>query len=277
MSIAKKILVKSFLMEQFVNIKSLSVGRIRELTASEDEPSAELLEALAADSRAGVQAIYKHYLKFRVREQDENIRLKEMRLFEGSLGKPGHQLVAGIDEAGRGPLAGPVVAAAVVLQPGFLPQGLNDSKKLTPVKREALDTVIKTGAVSWAVGMATVGEIELFNIHHASLLAMRRALNGLQLSPDLILVDGRFTLPGVDVDQNSVVGGDGLCPSIAAASILAKVTRDRLMDTLHLLYPEYGFDRHRGYGTPYHLTAISVHGSCPVHRRSFLPVKQLTD
>jgi len=224
LSIAKKILVKSFLMEQLVNIKSLSVDRIRELTASEDEPSAELLEALAADSRAGVQAIYKHYLKVRVREQDENRRLKEMRLFEGSLGKPGHQLVAGIDEAGRGPLAGPVVAAAVVLQPGgFLPQDLNDSKKLTPVKREALDTVIKTNAVSWAVGMATVGEIELFNIHHASLLAMQRALNGLQLSPDLILVDGRFTLPGVDVDQSSVVGGDGLCPSIAAASILAKV------------------------------------------------------
>lgn len=260
-----------------MNIKSLSVDRIRELAEREGEPSDELLEAMAADSRTGVQAVYKHCLKAREREQAESRRLKEMRLYEDSLRKPGHRLVAGVDEAGRGPLAGPVVAAAVVLQTGFLPQGLNDSKKLTPVKRETLDTVIKTDAVSWAVGMATVGEIELFNIHHASLLAMKRALNGLQMSPDLILVDGRFTLPGVDVDQCPVVGGDGLCPSIAAASVLAKVTRDRLMDTLHLLYPEYGFDRHRGYPTPYHLTTISVHGPCPVHRRGFLPVKQLAD
>jgi len=260
-----------------VNIKSLSVDRIRKLAAREGGPSDELLEAMMADSRSGVQAVYQHYLKARVRDRAENRRLKEMCLYEAGLGKPDHRLVAGIDEAGRGPLAGPVVAAAAVLQAGFLPQGLNDSKKLTPAKREALATVIKTGAVAWAVGMATVGEIELFNIHHASLLAMQRALNGLQLSPDLILVDGRFTLPGVDVDQRPVVGGDGLCPSIAAASILAKVTRDRLMDTLHLLYPEYGFDRHRGYGTPYHLTAISLHGSCPVHRRGFLPVKQLAD
>ncbi|MFA7468658.1 MAG: ribonuclease HII [Desulfotomaculaceae bacterium] len=261
-----------------MNIKSLSVDRIRELAAREDGPSDELLEAMMADSRSGVQAVYKHYLKARVRDRAENRRLEEMCLFEGSLGtKPGHQLVAGIDEAGRGPLAGPVVAAAVVLRTGLLPQGLNDSKKLTPIKRETLETVIKTDAVAWAVGMATVSEIELFNIHHASLLAMKRALNGLQLSPDLILVDGRFTLPGVDVDQRPVVGGDGLCPSIAAASVLAKVTRDRLMDTLHLLYPEYGFDRHRGYPTPYHLTTISVHGPCPVHRRGFLPVKQLAD
>lgn len=260
-----------------MNIKSLGVDQVRKLAEREGGPSEELLGAMAADSRAGVRAIYEKCLKDRAREQAESKRLKEMRLFESRLREPGHRLVAGADEAGRGPLAGPVVAAAVILAPDFLPRDLNDSKKLTPVKRDTLDAEIKAGAVTWAVGMSTVGEIELYNIHHASLLAMQRAINGLHLSPDLILVDGRFTIPGVDVDQRPVVGGDGLCPSIAAASVLAKVARDRLMDTLHLLYPEYGFDRHRGYPTPYHLTAIAVHGPCPVHRRGFMPVRQSAD
>ncbi len=264
-------------MEQPVNIKSLSVDQVRKLAEREGGPSEELLGAMAADNRNGVRALYMQCLKAREKEQAESRRLEDMRLFENRLREPGHRLTAGVDEAGRGPLAGPVVAAAVILAPDFLLRDLNDSKKLTPVKREALDAEIKTGAVTWAVGMATVGEIELYNIHHASLLAMKRAINGLQLSPDLILVDGRFTIPGVDLDQRPVVGGDGLCPSIAAASVLAKVARDRLMDTLHLLYPEYGFDRHRGYPTPYHLTAIAVHGPCAVHRSGFMPVRQSAD
>lgn len=260
-----------------MNIKSLSVVQVRKLADKEGGPSDELLGAMAVDSRAGIRALYEKCLKDRAREQAEIRRLKEMSLLESRLREPGHHITAGVDEAGRGPLAGPVVAAAVILPPDFTPRNLNDSKKLTPVKREALDAEIKAGAVSWAVGMSTVGEIELYNIHYASLLAMKRAINGLQLSPDLILVDGRFTIPGVDVDQRPVVGGDGLCPSIAAASVLAKVARDRLMDTLHLLYPLYGFDRHRGYPTPDHLTAIAVFGPCPVHRSGFLPVRQLTD
>lgn len=260
-----------------MDIKSLSVAKIKELTARGEGPSGELIEAMAADGRAGVQALYKRCLKVWEREQAESRRLQEMYLFESNLRKPGHHLVAGIDEAGRGPLAGPVIAAAVVLPAGFVLEGLNDSKKLTPVKREALDAVIKTNAISWTVGVSTVGEIEEYNIHHASLLAMVRAVNGLQLNPDLVLVDGRFTIPGIVIEQRPVVGGDGLCPSIAAASVLAKVTRDRLMDILHLLYPEYGFNQHRGYGTSYHMTAISVFGPCPVHRRGFLPVKEILD
>lgn len=260
-----------------MDIKSLSVARVRELAEAEGGPTDELLEAMASDRRSGIQAVYRRCLAARDRERADSRRLEEMHIYESNLRKPGHRLVAGIDEAGRGPLAGPVVAAAVVLPAGFLPEGLNDSKKLTPARREALDAAIKKGAVSWAVGVATVAEIETYNIHHASLLAMTRALDGLQLNPDLVLVDGRFTVPGIEVEQRPVVGGDGLCPSIAAASVVAKVARDRLMDILHLLYPEYGFDRHRGYGTPYHLTAITLYGPCPVHRRGFLPVRSMTE
>lgn len=260
-----------------MNIKSLSVTRLKEMAEAEGGPPAELLEAMSTDTRAGVQALYRRCLAARERERAENRRREEMRLYERNLTSPGQYLVAGIDEAGRGPLAGPVVAAAVILPAGFIPAGLNDSKKLTPAKREVLDADIKANAVSWSVGMATVEEIESFNIHHASLTAMARALEGLQVRPDLVLVDGRFTIPGIEHDQRPVVGGDGLCPSIAAASVVAKVARDRLMDILHLLYPDYGFDRHRGYGTPLHLAAIEAFGPCPVHRRSFLSHKRVDE
>ena len=258
-----------------MDIKSFTVAGIKELVEQEGSPSRELLEAMAADSRHGVQVLYKRCLADRQSEITRAKRFAEMRDFEQSLKKPSHRLVAGIDEAGRGPLAGPVVAAAVILSGGFMFSGLDDSKKLSPAKRQELDAQIKDSAPAWAVGMATVEEIEIHNIHHASLLAMTRALNGLRLRPDLVLIDGRFNLPGLETEQRAVIGGDGLCPSIAAASVVAKVARDQLMDVLHLLYPEYGFDRHRGYGTPFHLTAIELHGPCPVHRRGFLPVKEM--
>ncbi|MCL2338326.1 MAG: ribonuclease HII [Firmicutes bacterium] len=260
-----------------MDIKSLTVDQVKKLVQKEGGPAGELLGAMAADSRAGIRAIYARCLQNKAREQAENKRLQEMFLWESRLRKPWQRLVAGTDEAGRGPLAGPVVAAAVILAPDLQLRDLNDSKKLTPAKRESLEVAIKAGAVSWAVGMATVDEIELYNIHQASLLAMQRAINDLRLSPDLILVDGRFTIPRLAVEQQPITGGDGLCPSIAAASILAKVARDRLMDELHLIYPQYGFDRHRGYPTPYHLTAIAAHGPCPVHRRGFMPLRQLAD
>lgn len=260
-----------------VDISSLTVSGIRELLDQEGGPKRELLAAMAKDPRSAVRAMSRRYMAARQKLDDLRRRREEMREYESGLKEPGHRLVAGVDEAGRGPLAGPVVAAAVILPAEFSLGGLDDSKKLSPGMRATLAAGIKKTALDWAVGMATVDEIEKYNIHHASMLAMLRAVGNLTLKPDLLLVDGRFTLPELDVDQKAVVGGDGLCPSIAAASVVAKVTRDGLMDILHILYPEYGFDRHKGYGTASHLAALSVFGPCPVHRRGFTPVRQLID
>ncbi len=181
--------------------------------------------------------------------------------------------IAGIDEAGRGPLAGPVVAAAVILPPDFSLPGLNDSKKLTEKRRAELEPLIQAQATSWALGRADAGEIDQLNILQATLLAMRRAFEGLARKPDLVLVDGN-QWPGIDCPGRTVIGGDALEPAISAASILAKVARDREMMALHKRYPHYGFDRHKGYPTRLHLEAISVHGVTPVHRRSFGPVRR---
>ncbi|MDQ0287583.1 ribonuclease HII [Desulfofundulus luciae] len=192
--------------------------------------------------------------------------------YEEELLDQGYSLVAGVDEAGRGPLAGPVVAAAVIL-PGrvFLP-GLNDSKKVSPGRREDLAHRIKQVALDWAIGISTVNEIELLNIHFASLLAMRRAVQGLSVVPQFLLVDGRFTLD-LSLPQRALVGGDASSASIAAASILAKVTRDQLMQVCHYLYPQYGFDRHKGYPTSAHRQALARWGPCPLHRPGFRGVR----
>ncbi|WP_428623964.1 ribonuclease HII [Sedimenticola sp.] len=184
-----------------------------------------------------------------------------------------HSWVAGIDEAGRGPLAGPVVAAAVILPAEYSLPGLNDSKKLTEKRREKLEPLIQEQAVSWAIGRAEPQEIDQLNILQATLLAMRRAYEGLSRKPDFILVDGN-QWPQIDCPGRTVVGGDTLEPSISAASVLAKVARDREMLALHDVYPQYGFDRHKGYPTKTHLEAISAHGVTPTHRRSFGPVRK---
>jgi len=185
-------------------------------------------------------------------------------------------LVAGVDEAGRGPLAGPVVAAAVILPRGFCPEGLNDSKKVPAARRETLAALIQRAALAWAVGVSEVEEIDRENIHRATFLAMTRAVSFLAPAPGHLLVDG-YAIPGVMVPQTAVVHGDGLCAAIAAASILAKVTRDRMMVEYHGRYPQYGFDRHKGYGTAGHLAALAVHGLCPWHRRSFAPVRAVLE
>lgn len=186
------------------------------------------------------------------------------------------QVFCGCDEAGRGPLAGPVYAAAVILPRGFLPEGLNDSKKLSPAKRERLYEEIRAQAQAFAVARAEVEEIERLNILEAAMLAMRRAIAGLQQVPDAALVDGpiarNFPLPAFPV-----VGGDGKCPSIAAASILAKVERDRNCLELDALYPQYGFAVHKGYATKAHREAILRYGPCPAHRKSFLRKLLKTD
>jgi len=180
-------------------------------------------------------------------------------------------LVAGVDEAGRGPLAGPVVAAAVILDDLKPIVGLNDSKKLTEKRREKLYDEILAKALCCSIAEASVQEIDTLNILQATLLAMRRAVDGLRLKPVKVLVDGN-RLPVLDVRAEAIVQGDALVPAISAASILAKVRRDRMCAQLHAQYPQYGFDRHKGYGTAEHLQALAEHGPSPWHRSSFAPV-----
>ena len=182
-------------------------------------------------------------------------------------------LVAGVDEAGRGPLAGPVVAAAVILDERQPIAGLADSKKLTALRRERLFDEIRAKALCCSVAEASVEEIDRLNILQATLLAMRRAVQGLRLKPALVLVDGN-RLPVLDIPAQAIVKGDALVPAISAASILAKVHRDRWCAEVHAQYPQYGFDAHKGYGTAAHLQALRAHGASPLHRRSFAPVAQ---
>jgi len=184
----------------------------------------------------------------------------------------GGGLVAGCDEVGRGPLAGPVVAAAVILDERRRIRGLNDSKMLTALQRERLDGEIRDKALCVSVGMASVEEIDAINILQAALLAMRRAVEGLRLVPQLVLVDGNQR-PRLPIPCRTIVGGDAKVRAISAASIVAKVHRDGLCESLHAVHPEYGFDAHKGYSTPEHLQALQRHGPCPHHRRSFAPVR----
>ncbi|MCD8322257.1 MAG: ribonuclease HII [Oscillospiraceae bacterium] len=188
---------------------------------------------------------------------------------EAALHGQGLSLVCGVDEAGRGPLAGPVCAAAVILPMGCELPGLNDSKKLTEKQRERLFPLIQERAVAYGVAFASVEEIEEMNILSAALLAMNRAIEQLSPAPEMALIDGNTTRD-IKIPAQSVVGGDGKCACIAAASVLAKVTRDRLMTELAAQYPQYGFEKHKGYGTRAHYAALDEYGPCPAHRMSFL-------
>lgn len=189
----------------------------------------------------------------------------------------GHRLVAGTDEAGRGPLAGPVVAAAVILDPADIPDGLNDSKKLSASRREALYEIILSKALCVSVASSGPRRIDETDIRKASLDAMRRAVLGLDLRPDFLLIDGRDVPPGIACHGRAVIKGDSLSVSIAAASILAKVMRDRMMARAHLDFPAYGFAVHAGYGTAIHRAAIQSGGPCPLHRMSFRPLRPEED
>jgi ribonuclease HII len=182
-------------------------------------------------------------------------------------------LVAGVDEAGRGPLAGPVVAAAVILDDANPIAGLADSKALTARRREQLFDQVRARALSFCIAEASVEEIDRLNILHATMLAMKRAVEGLRLKPAKALVDGN-RLPPLRIPGEAIVRGDALVPAISAASILAKVHRDRLCQALHAELPQYGFDVHKGYPTPAHLAALREHGASPAHRRSFRPVRE---
>ena len=193
----------------------------------------------------------------------------DLWLYEHEAAREGFACICGVDEAGRGPLAGPVCAAAVILPPDIQIEGLNDSKKLTDKKRRALYDVITERAVSYGIAFADEQEIDEINILQATFLAMRRAFEKLTVTPDIALIDGNRA-PGLSCRERTVVHGDALSASIAAASILAKVTRDRLMEEYDAQYPQYGFAVHKGYGTKRHYAALREFGACPIHRQSFL-------
>jgi ribonuclease HII len=195
--------------------------------------------------------------------------------FEVSWRERGHTRVAGVDEAGRGPLAGPVSVAAVVLPVKYKHKRLNDSKQLTEEERESIyEEIVSHTEISWSAVMLHTDEIETLNILRATHEGMRRAVLMLSPVPDAVLIDG-LPVPNYPIPHQAVVGGDALSLSIAAASVIAKVTRDRYMRQVALEYPQYGFERHKGYGTPRHLEALRLHGPCPIHRRTFAPVAQL--
>lgn len=190
-------------------------------------------------------------------------------LYENQCAEQGYSSICGVDEAGRGPLAGPVCAAAVILKPNDIIEGVNDSKKLSEKKREALYDVIKDRAVAYSIAFASVEEIEELNILNATMLAMKRAVEGLPKAADYAIIDGN-KIPDLSIPCSAIVKGDANSMSIAAASILAKVTRDRLMLEYDKEYPQYMFAKHKGYGTKVHTQAIREYGPCPIHRMSFL-------
>ena len=201
-------------------------------------------------------------------KEKEEERLQHMREIEHGLYKKGYKLICGVDEAGRGPLCGPVVAAAVILKPEDKIEGVNDSKKLTEKKREALYDVIMSKALSVGVGISDVDVIEKVNILNATKLAMKQAIQNLNVVPEYVLIDGNQMID-INIEAQTVVSGDAKSESIAAASIIAKVTRDRMLIEWDKQYPQYGFAKHKGYGTKAHIEAIKEYGLCPIHRPSF--------
>ncbi len=208
--------------------------------------------------------------------QREGRRLVRLHVFEDRAWASGYRLIGGIDEVGRGPLAGPVVAACVVTEGPLKLRGLNDSKQVAPEVRESLALEIKSRCVAWAVGEATVDEIDRYNIYWASILAMERALAALHVPPDYLITDA-VRIKSWSGPQEPVIKGDAKCATVAAASIVAKVHRDALLVALHDRYPNYGFAQHKGYASPQHIAALAAHGPCAEHRRAFWRVRAAWD
>jgi ribonuclease HII len=201
--------------------------------------------------------------------------LPDMTRMEQSLYEKGYNMVSGVDEAGRGPLAGPVVAAAVIMPKGMKFEGLTDSKKLTAKRREELfDEIVASEAVC-SIGVIDNFTIDKINILKASLMAMRKAVMTLCQKPEIVLIDGQHTIPNLDIPQFAIIGGDAICDCISAASVIAKVTRDRIMDKYQELYPEFSFSIHRGYPTPQHIRELKTFGPTEIHRKTFRPVEEI--
>ncbi len=260
---------------QTIYMKQISLKEIQEKYATNGSAvSSAVLRKLQRDPRAGARRLYKVLTRRYEEQRSERLRLDAMLHFERVLWKAGIQQIAGVDEVGIGPLAGPVVAAAVVFPAGVEIEGIDDSKVLDEESRKKLDGEIRNKAAAFAVGVVEVEEIDRINIYHAGIRAMQLALSNLPAPPQHVLVDSR-TIPGLLFPQNSFDKGDGLNFSIASASIVAKVYRDRLMTELDTVYPGYGFAGHKGYATPEHQRAIRELGPCPIHRRSFDYIREL--
>jgi len=230
---------------------------------------------LQADPRPGARKLLEKFERRAAKADKESLRLEKLLAHEREAFAKGLGPVAGVDEAGRGPLAGPVVAAAVILDLMKVPAGLNDSKKLSPEKRDLLEPLIRGAALAVGVGEASAQEIDELNIYRAARLAMERAIEGLGTVPKSLLTDAMPLPKFAAIPQKPLVHGDALSASIAAASIVAKVTRDRMMGEIHARYPGYGFQGHKGYGTEAHLAALKEQGPCPEHRRTFAPVMEV--
>ena len=255
--------------------EKMSLSELRDWVAKRGGTvSAQALKKLARDPRRGVRALYESLRRRAGEERHRRLHLDALLNFERVLWRTGVRWIAGVDEVGVGPLAGPVVAAAVVFPPDVAIDGVDDSKKLDRETRERLAVEIRAKAEGVAIGSAEVEEIDRINIYQAALLAMRRAVEALPMVPQHVLVDAR-QVPGLPMPQNPFNKGDGINFSIAAASIVAKVHRDRLMVELDDAYPAYGFARHKGYATADHQQAIRSHGPCPVHRQSYAFLHEL--
>lgn len=207
-------------------------------------------------------------------QPDDRLTIEPFAI-ETMLFDKGYHSICGVDEVGRGPLAGPVVAAAVIMPPDLQIDGLDDSKKLSAAKREKIFELIANLELPCAIGIIDNECIDRINIHKASLMAMRKAVMDLKQTPEIVLVDGKFTVPNISQPQFAVINGDAICKSISAASIIAKVTRDKIMDHYQALYPSFSFSKHKGYPTAAHLDELRLSGPCEIHRRSFKPVAEL--
>lgn len=251
-----------------MDISNLSIKEIKSLL--ETDNGEEIWQAIENDKRKGVQSL----VKMRDKQERERQRVAALYRYENECALHGHKIVAGVDEVGRGPLAGPVVVSAVILPSNFFIEKLNDSKKLSEATREKLYDIILANAV--AVNTAVVDEktIDRINIYQAAMNGMYQAIYGLKVKPDEVLIDA-MPLDSLDIPHQSIVKGDAKSASIAAASIVAKVTRDRMMNEFDKIYPQYGFAQNKGYGTKEHLEALSKYGPCKIHRCSFEPIKSM--
>lgn len=251
-----------------MNIEKLSIKQIKDLMVK--DCNEELLTAIKNDARKGVQSIYKSYQ----REMKEHQRVANLYTFENECRANGYKLIAGVDEVGRGPLAGPVVVASVMLPKNFFIEKINDSKKLSEATREKIYDIIMENAI--AVNRAIIDEktIDRVNIYQAAMNGMYEAIYGLNPKPDAVLIDA-MPLESLDIYHQSIIKGDAKSASIAAASIVAKVERDRMMNEFDKIYPQYGFAKNKGYGTSEHLEALRKYGPCEIHRKSFEPIKSM--
>lgn len=257
-----------------IELKGHSVKEIKEWLYQGSHDVSDLIKAMQEDPRVSVQKEATRYMKHLIAMEEERKRLDQMYAIETAYYNDAIYHIAGVDEAGRGPAAGPVMVAAVILPPFWDCPGLNDSKKVSPKKRDALYDKIMSEAVAVSCIAKSEKEIDALDIYHATQQGMYDAVNALQVPAEAVLADA-MPLPELSVPHQSLVKGDSRSASIAAASIIAKVTRDRLMVQLDAQYPQYGFAIHKGYLTQMHVDALKQYGPCPIHRRSFEPIKSM--